>query len=244
MGLLKAQIIRGWPNTKRELPAAILPYFDHRDELTVQDGIVLRGVRVVIPPALRRDIKVKVHSGHLGINSCLRWARDLVFWPGMSAEIRQYVEQCATCAAYSDRQPAEPLVMRPVPDRPFSQVATDIFTLSGRDYLITADCYSNFIEMDYLRSLQSWKPTLPGMGAQTLLSLTTARSILPQCSSSLRETGTLITGHRVHTTASQMAEAWLKQAEAAVKSIKRMPSIQTRPISRSPKSAQHSNWGT
>ena len=123
--------------------------------MTVQDGIVLRGECIVIPSSMRKSIKEKVHAGHLGINSSLRRAREIIFWPGMSADIRQHVERCPVCMAYSDKQPAEPLVMRDVPERPFSVVATDIFTLSGRDYLVLVDTYSTFIEVDYLKTTTS-----------------------------------------------------------------------------------------
>jgi hypothetical protein len=109
--VLKSVILKGWPASKQDVPTAVTAYFDYRDEMTVQDGIVLRGERIVIPETLRKDIKERVHAGHLGINSCLRRARELVFWPGMSAEIRQFVERCPTCALYSNRPPAEPLTM-------------------------------------------------------------------------------------------------------------------------------------
>lgn len=62
-------------------------YHSYRDELTVQDGLVLRGDRIVIPVALRRDVKERIHAGHMGINSCIRRARDLVYWPGMAKDI-------------------------------------------------------------------------------------------------------------------------------------------------------------
>ena len=45
----------------------------------------------MIPVCLQESMKKKVHMGHLGINSCLRRARDLIFWPGMSTDIREYV---------------------------------------------------------------------------------------------------------------------------------------------------------
>ena len=48
-------------------------------------------------------MKKKVHMGHLGINSCLRRARALIFWPGMSTDIREYVEKCGTCSTYQDK---------------------------------------------------------------------------------------------------------------------------------------------
>ncbi|RUS68488.1 hypothetical protein EGW08_023750 [Elysia chlorotica] len=84
---LKLIILQGWPDLKSDLPSCVLPYFNYRDELTVQDGIILRGDRIVIPSSLRQDLKSKVHAGHHGINSCLRRARDLIFWPGMSNDI-------------------------------------------------------------------------------------------------------------------------------------------------------------
>ena len=102
-------ILKGWPNQKDGIPLEALPYFNYRDELTIQDGIIYRGDRIVVPKALRQDMKNRVHAGHLGINSCLRRARDLIYWPGMSAEIRQHVETCGTCATYANKQPHENL---------------------------------------------------------------------------------------------------------------------------------------
>ena len=88
MTTLMNVIMSGWPTSRVDVPPAAIPYFNYRDELTVQDGIILRGERVVIPTSLRPDIKQKVHAGHLGINYCLRRAWELVFWPAMSSDIR------------------------------------------------------------------------------------------------------------------------------------------------------------
>lgn len=152
---LKLVILQGWPDLREEVPPSTLPYFPYRDELTVQDGIILRGDRVVIPTSLRRDMLLRVHAGHHGINSCLRRARELIFWPGMSQEIRAYVESCDTCATFSHRQPEQPLKTHEVPARPWQKVGTDIFTLKGRSYLVTVDYFSSFIELDYLLDLNS-----------------------------------------------------------------------------------------
>lgn len=143
-------VVKGWPNEKSKLPVCITPYFDYRDELTVQDGIVLRGERVVIPTSMRKDLKDKVHAGHFGINSCLRRARDLIFWPRMSSEIRQYIESCDICASHGTKQAPEPLNMHEVPNRPWEKVGTDIFTIKGRNYLVTVDYFSQFFEVDFL----------------------------------------------------------------------------------------------
>jgi hypothetical protein len=147
---LKNTIMKGWPDDKSFVSPTIIPFFNYRDELSVQYGIILRGERVVIPASMRADIKRKVHAGHMGINSCLRRAREVVFWPGMSADIPQYVEACNVCATYSDKQGPETLFMHEVPGRPWEKVGSDLLSFEGRTYLITVDYYSNFFEIDYL----------------------------------------------------------------------------------------------
>ena len=81
---LKNVIANGWPEHKSELSPNIAQYFNYRDELTIENGIIFRGQRIIIPKSLRADMKMKVHVGHTGINSCLRRARTYVFWPCMS----------------------------------------------------------------------------------------------------------------------------------------------------------------
>jgi len=147
---LKKVIMDGWPNERSLVTSSISQYYSYRDELTVDDGIVLRGERVVIPLEMRSEIKRKVHAGHMGINSCLRRARELVYWPGMSNDIRQHVESCDVCATYSSKQPLEPLHLHDTPIRPFQKVGTDLFSLHEKNYLITVDYHSHFFEIDYL----------------------------------------------------------------------------------------------
>lgn len=152
---LKSIIMNGWPEHHASLTPAIKPYFSYRDELTVQDGLVLRGLRIVIPISTRKEMKDKAHSGHVGINACIRRAKDLIYWPGMSKEIRQYVECCDICSSMPDKQAKEPLIVHETPSRPWEKVATDIFTVHNRNYLLTADYFSNFFEIDYLPDMTS-----------------------------------------------------------------------------------------
>ena len=68
-----------------------------RDELTVQDRLVFKGNPVVVPQSLRADMKLKIHSSQLGIQACLRRARECIFWPGMSAEMEHRISKCELC---------------------------------------------------------------------------------------------------------------------------------------------------
>ena len=149
---LKDVILTGWPEERKDIPAEVTPYFSVRDELAFQDGIIFRGQRIVVPTRLRHDMKTKLHASHLGAESCLRRARETVFWPGMSAEIKEMVAVCETCRTYENSQQKETLMPHRIPTRPWEQVGVDLFELDKKEYLITVDYYSNFWEVDKLPS--------------------------------------------------------------------------------------------
>ena len=68
---LKHVIKVGWPDNTDEVPAEIRNYFHFKEELTIQDGILFKGNRVIVPVALRPLMVKKVHSSHIGIEGCL-----------------------------------------------------------------------------------------------------------------------------------------------------------------------------
>ena len=73
----------------------------------------------------------------------------------MTAEIKEYISSCDTCNAYQQGQPKEPLISQPVPDRPWSRVAVDLFTLDKKDYVVMVDDYSNYFEVNILNQITS-----------------------------------------------------------------------------------------
>ena len=67
---------------KDECHDAIKPYFNYREELTVVDGLVLKGQCIVIPRKLRQSCLTSLHIAHMGVNKTLYQVRQSVFWPG------------------------------------------------------------------------------------------------------------------------------------------------------------------
>ena len=147
---LKQVIQTGWPNEKNQLPAVLAPYFTYRDELSVYDGLVFKGERLLIPKQMRQKMKERLHSSHIGINGCLRRARECLFWPSMTAEIKEYVLQCEACSKYETKQPKETLMSHELAERPWEKIGADLYTIDGKDYLIVVDYFSNFWEIDHL----------------------------------------------------------------------------------------------
>ena len=135
---LKNVILRGWPEISSSVPKEVSEYFNVRDELAVQDGIIFKGQRCVIPKTLRQKVKEKIHRAHIGIQGCLRRAREVVYWPSMNQEITDYIEYCDTCNLYASHPQREPLIVHDMPERPRHKVGCDIFTLDEKDYLCTA----------------------------------------------------------------------------------------------------------
>ena len=117
-------ISEGWPEHKSQLHHDLLQYFSYRDELSIENGIIFKGERILIPESLRNSMKKKLHAGHTGINSCVRRARTYVFWPGMATKIRQYVENYNTCASLQAKQSMQPLSLHDVPERPWGNYSS------------------------------------------------------------------------------------------------------------------------
>ena len=153
--IVKSVIQQGWPDDKSSVPEAALPYFNIRDELSIQDGLVFRGERIIIPQTLRKEMKETLHTSHVGIEGTLRRARESIYWPGMNADVKQYISMCETCRSYDRRNQKETLMPHELPDRPWEKVGTDLFELHGKHYLITVDYLSNFWEIDRLYDLGS-----------------------------------------------------------------------------------------
>ena len=87
-------ILSGWPQSKTAVSECQHPFFDFQDELVMQDELVFKGDLVVIPAALRREMMTSVHSTHIGIEKCIRRARDSMFWPRMATELCEYISKC------------------------------------------------------------------------------------------------------------------------------------------------------
>ena len=76
---LQQVTVEGWPEDKIHLDPELRPYFSTRNEMTVQDGLIFRGNRVVVPMTQRAVLKEKLHLTHLEIEGCCRIARECLY---------------------------------------------------------------------------------------------------------------------------------------------------------------------
>ncbi|XP_015779358.1 PREDICTED: uncharacterized protein K02A2.6-like [Acropora digitifera] len=155
MQTLKTIILIGWPPEREEVPVHIREFWTYRDELTLHNGVLFKNQRLIIPKALRTEVTSRIHSSHLGIEACLRKARDLVFWPSMNAEIKESVTNCSICAEFQAKQQNQPMQSHEIPDRPWSRLSSDLFTLHNKEYIVLVDSYSDYVEVSQLKATTS-----------------------------------------------------------------------------------------
>ena len=117
---LNKVIREGWPSSKRKVQEHLLPYYDVRDQLTVEGSLIFKGHRVVVPQSLRKEFLAQTHSmaGHLGTGSSLCKAREVIYWPRIMTELRDYFTRCDVCFRHREHQRKEPLQPQSFGTRP------------------------------------------------------------------------------------------------------------------------------
>ena len=143
----------GWPG-KHEVEPLVKPYWEARCSLTLCDDLLLFDNRIVVPLALQKETIDKIHEGHQGIERCRMRAKSAVWWPGMSKQLMQRVQQCPVCISNSSVRQA-PLMVSSLPKYPWQVVGTDFFELDRKQYLVVVDYFSRYPEIVKMNSTTS-----------------------------------------------------------------------------------------
>ena len=134
---------------------ALKPYKHLKEELTIVDGLVLRGDRLVVPEKLQQTVVDIAHSSHHGIGKTKALLCETLWFPGMDRKVEHTVTRCLPCQEASHTPMMhEPLKMTDLPDRPWQKVSMDLCgPFSSGDYLLVVidDC-SRFPEVEIVRS--------------------------------------------------------------------------------------------
>ena len=137
-------IEEGTPTDKHSLPPAIRDYHQYLGDLSVVDGVICRGERLIIPTSLRPACLSALHAAHQGTSSMTARASTSIFWPGITGDIQATRNQCPTCNANAPSQPAMPSTTPINPEYPFQHICADYFHHEGSAYLVLVDRYSGW----------------------------------------------------------------------------------------------------
>ena len=142
LSLVMHYILDGWPGNANECAEPAQPYFTYWEELTIVDGLLVKGNRIVVPTDMRHDCLETLHAPHLGLQKTLLRACTSVFLPGMAGDIKAQISNCSACHKFQTKQPAETLRNKLPTTQPWTCLTTDIFEYGGKSYIILVNQYS------------------------------------------------------------------------------------------------------
>ena len=147
----------GWPDPCAEIDQDLHAFWIHRWNLSITDGVIMNGTRIVIPKSLQNEYLRCLHTGHFGISKCRAMAKSTVYWPGIDKDITNFIGHYDTCRQVQHASPTfdEHSVEACYPSHIFG---SDIANIDGKPHVIIVDYYSFFI----------YKRPMPDMSSETL----------------------------------------------------------------------------
>lgn len=95
---VRTSILRGWSDKEGEAEG-MKPFYSRKSELSVLNGCILWGSRVLIPPQGRDRVTEELHTSHPGIVKMKNLARSYMWWPNMDKDLEMKVKSCRECQA-------------------------------------------------------------------------------------------------------------------------------------------------
>ena len=114
----KEQAYKGWPSVIKDVPQILKPYWSYRDEITIEDGIIMKGSRIIIPRIMQSEIVAKLHAPHQGTVKTKLRARTSVFWRKLKKDIDNITNACHVCQELQGSQQKEPIIQTEILLRP------------------------------------------------------------------------------------------------------------------------------
>ena len=142
---LKHYISTGWPAKRSQIPVSLHPYWNFRDELMVESGILMKNSKVLIPETLKQKYLMQIHQGHQGIEACRSRAREFVFWISINNDLKELVEKCDICQAQQNSTPIIQKYVSEVPPHPWHTLGSDLFYFQRIDFLVVVDYFSKYL---------------------------------------------------------------------------------------------------
>ena len=139
----------------KDCPHSIQSYWYFRDQITCEDGIIYKETRLIIPKSERASTLKVLHMGHYAVDKMSLRARETVYWPGISEDIRHTYHHCHICAKFARTQQRETLQSIETLQTTWEQLGLDIFTLRNTQYLLVIDYFSQFPVVKQLQSIHS-----------------------------------------------------------------------------------------
>ena len=110
-------------------PHSIQSYWYFRDEITCEEGILYKGVQFIMPLSEQASTLKVLHMRHYAVDKMSLRARETVYWPDISEDIKVTYHKCEICAKFARTQQKETLQYVETPQAGWEQLGPDLFSL-------------------------------------------------------------------------------------------------------------------
>ena len=131
------------------------PFVAFKNELSVsEEGIILKGLQIVIPSDLQKSIIQIGHEAHQGIEKTKKLLNRFVWFPKLGQKVERFIKSCVVCQANSEKVHLEPAKMSELPDGAWLEIAMDFHgpLPNGDKLLVIIDEFSRFPIIKILKS--------------------------------------------------------------------------------------------
>ncbi len=95
----------------------VKPFVGIQHELSIsEDGLVLRGSKIVMPSVVQSSIIQIGHEGHQGPDKTKQLINQFVWFPCVNWLVESYIKKCKVCQANSEKCQFEPLKVSKMPN--------------------------------------------------------------------------------------------------------------------------------
>ena len=152
---VKKWLSQGWTDTD-DHAEELRPYRQRKEELSLQDGCILWGSRVVVPEQGRKLVIEELHAEHQGMSRMKSLRRSFVWWPNMDSDVEECVKRCEVCQTHQKVPAAAPLHPWEWPKLPWCRLHADYAgPFMGKMFLLIMDAHSKWLEAHIVESATS-----------------------------------------------------------------------------------------
>ena len=135
-----------WPNNEKS--EMLKSYRERKIELSIQQGCIMWGQRVIIPEKLRTQMVNLLHEGHVGIVKMKGLSRSYVYWPRIDRDLEKVAQECQVCQLHSKMPRVDKDHSWMPASKPWERIHIDFAEqFMGTNFLVIIDAHSKWIEI-------------------------------------------------------------------------------------------------
>lgn len=143
-----------WLHEQSRWPAHIAKYQPFQQDLYLQDELLMKREKMVLPSKLRSRALALAHRSHPGMSTMKHFLRQGLWWLGMDRDVEEFVASCPECQLVVKTSKPLPIQMTELPKNPWDYVSMD-FASASDSYnwkaLVLMDNYSRFLVCPWRR---------------------------------------------------------------------------------------------